>query len=159
MVIAGKQEGLGRSALALGGRGSDLAVAVDCYRTVDALSSPGMPIGHITEINRIPLVSFVVHEHDEPYRPPIYIKEHRSLSRIARLDGVCTPFFFGKKDSHSRVTFRFGSVWCFVDDNPALVNLNDLLWDLDAEFEFAADDQLRAYTRSISQDRPRFLIQ
>lgn len=114
----------------------------------DALLSPRMPIGHITEINRIPLVSFAVDEHDEPYRPPIYIKEHRALSRIARLDGVCTPFFFGKKDTHSRVTFQFKTIWCFVDFNPALLNLNDLLWEIETEFEFTADDKLRTYARS-----------
>lgn len=120
-----------------------------------ALSFPhDMPIGHITEIMRIPLVSFAVHEHDEPYRPPVYIKEHRALSRIAPLDGVPTPFFFGKKDTHSRVTFPFGPLWCFVDFNPALaLNLNDLLWDLDTQFEFTADEKLRAYARSLHAEQ------
>ena len=115
-----------------------------------------MPIGHISEIKRIPLISFDVQEHEEQYRPPIYIREHRALSRIVRLDGVCTPFFFGKKDSHSRITFRFGEIWCFVDfHNGVPVNLNDLLWDLGTECEFTADADLRHYIKGRARVLPK----
>lgn len=106
-----------------------------------------MPIGHITEIRRVPLVQFDVHEHEEQFRPPVYIKEHKALSRIVLLDGVATPFYLGKRTSHSRVTFEFHGVWCYVDFHAGKpINLNDLLWDLKDEYEFVANDELRAFT-------------
>lgn len=108
-----------------------------------------MLIGHITEIRRIPLISFDVYEHEEAFRPPVYIREHRALNRIARLDGSNTSFFLGKKRSHTRVTFEFGGVWCYVDFHTGEpINLNHLLWDLDEEYEFVADDGLRNYCKA-----------
>jgi len=109
-----------------------------------------MRIGHISEINRISLVVFDVHEHEEAFRPPVYIHEHRALSRIAMLDGVSTPFFLGKRPSHSRVTFKFGEVWCYVDYQAGdPINLNHLLWNLDDEYKFVADEELRDYVRTL----------
>ena len=114
-----------------------------------------MPIGHIYEVNQIPLVGFVVHEHEVAFRPPVYIREHRALNRIAKLDDVCTSFFLGKRRSHTRVTFKFGGVWCYVDFHDGdPVNLNHLLWDLDEEYAFVADGELRSYCAIIGPFKP-----
>ena len=93
-----------------------------------------------TLINLIDGQAYAAQPHDANYQPPHYIGEFKARSREAPLNGSRTPFYFGRSDANTRVTFQWSDTWFFVDaDHHGNPNLNIQLWNLDNKFSFTIE--------------------
>jgi len=98
-----------------------------------------------TLINLIDGQEYAVQAHDVNYQPPNYIGECKARSREVTLNGARTPFYFGRSDANTRVTFQWGDTWFFVDaDHRGNPNLNIQLWNLDNKFAFSFEEDVAA---------------